>query len=102
MITYLRMFISLVGESGCGKSTVAGILAGRNRGFTGSVTVNNQSLEEIPEEALMKNITLIRHNSYLFKGTVEDNLRMAKPDASEEEMREVLSRVNLLGFLEGQ
>ena len=96
------MFISLVGESGCGKSTVAGILAGRNRGFTGSVTVNNQSLEEIPEEALMKNITLIRHNSYLFKGTVEDNLRMAKPDASEEEMREVLSRVNLLGFLEGQ
>lgn len=95
-------FISLVGESGCGKSTVAGILAGRNRGFTGSVTVNDQSLEEIPEEALMKNITLIRHNSYLFKGTVEDNLRMAKPDASEEEMREVLSRVNLLGFLEGQ
>ena len=33
-------FISLVGESGCGKSTIAGILAGRNRGFSGSVTVN--------------------------------------------------------------
>ena len=41
------MFISLVGESGCGKSTVAGILAGRNRGFTGSVTVNNLSLIHI-------------------------------------------------------
>ena len=50
----------------------------------------------------MKNITLVRHNSYLFKGTVEENLRMAKPDASETEMREVLSRVNLMGFLDTQ
>lgn len=95
-------FISLVGESGCGKSTVAGILAGRNRGFTGSVTIAGKALEEISEEVLMKNVTLIRHNSYLFKGTVEENLRMAKPDAAESEMLEVLSRVNLLGFLEGQ
>lgn len=95
-------FISLVGESGCGKSTIAGILAGRNRGFTGSVTIAGKALEEISEEVLMKNVTLIRHNSYLFKGTVEENLRMAKPDATEPEMLEVLSRVNLLGFLEGQ
>lgn len=95
-------FISLVGESGCGKSTIAGILAGRNRGFTGSVTIAGKALEEISEEVLMKNVTLIRHNSYLFKGTVEENLRMAKPDAAESEMLEVLSRVNLLGFLEGQ
>ena len=95
-------FISLVGESGCGKSTIAGILAGRNRGFTGSVTIAGKGLEEISEEVLMKNVTLIRHNSYLFKGTVEENLRMAKPDAAEPEMLEVLSRVNLLGFLEGQ
>ena len=56
------------------KSTIAGILAGRNRGFSGSVTVNGTALEEISEEALMKNVTLIRHNSYLFKGTVEENL----------------------------
>ena len=69
---YKRQFISLVGESGCGKSTIAGILAGRNRGFSGSVTVNGTALEEISEEALMKNVTLIRHNSYLFKGTVEE------------------------------
>ena len=91
-------FISLVGESGCGKSTIAGILAGRNRGFSGSVTVNGTALEEISEEALMKNVTLIRHNSYLFKGTVEENLRMAKPDAKESEMREVLARVNPVSY----
>lgn len=95
-------FISLVGESGCGKSTVAGILAGKNRGFTGSVTINGIDISDISESSLMKNITLVRHNSYLFKGTVEENLRMAKPDASETEMREVLSRVNLMGFLDTQ
>ncbi|MGN0295479.1 MAG: ATP-binding cassette domain-containing protein, partial [Lachnospiraceae bacterium] len=47
----------------------------------------------------MKGITLVRHNSYLFKGTVEENLRMAKPDAAREEMEAVLARVNLLSFL---
>lgn len=95
-------FISLVGESGCGKSTIAGILAGKNKGFTGSVAINRIDISEISESSLMKNITLVRHNSYLFKGTVEENLRMAKPDASETEMREVLSRVNLMGFLDTQ
>ena len=50
----------------------------------------------------MEHVTLIRHNSYIFKGTVEENLRMAKPQASEEEMKRVLSRVNLLGFLDTQ
>lgn len=50
----------------------------------------------------MEHVTLIRHNSYLFKGTVEENLRMAKADATEEEMNEVLRKVNLLGFLEAQ
>ena len=48
----------------------------------------------------MEHVTLVRHNSYIFKGTVAENLRMAKPEATEEEMKGVLSRVNLLGFLE--
>ena len=95
-------FVSLVGASGCGKSTIAGILAGRNRGFSGSVTIGGVPVEEISEESLMKNVTLIRHDSYLFKGTVEENLRMAKSEATEAEMREVLGLVNLTGFLDNQ
>lgn len=47
----------------------------------------------------MEHITLVRHNSYLFKGTVEENLRMAKADASGEEMEAALRKVNLLEFL---
>ncbi len=95
-------FVSLVGESGCGKSTIAGILAGKNKGYTGEITVGGSGLSEIREEELMNHVLLVRHDSYLFKGTVEDNLRMAKPDATEKEMEEALQKVNLLGFLKTQ
>ena len=92
-------FTSIVGTSGCGKSTAAAILMGRNQGYQGSVTIERKELSRIREDSLMEHITLVSHNSYLFKGTVEDNLRMGKPDASEKEMEEALKSVNLWGFL---
>ena len=95
-------FISLVGASGCGKSTIAGILAGKNKGYQGEISIEGIPLSEVKEESLMERVLLVRHNSYLFKGTVEDNLRMAKADATREEMESVLRKVNLLGFLESQ
>lgn len=95
-------FVSLVGESGCGKSTIAGILAAKNRKYTGEIMIGGVPLAEINEEDLMKQVVLVRHNSYLFKGTVEENLKMANPDATKEEMEKVLQKVNLLGFLETQ
>ncbi len=95
-------FISLVGESGCGKSTIAGILAGKNKNDQGEVCIGQTPLENIREEERMKHITLVTHNSYLFQGTVEENLRMAKPDAELSEMREALQAVNLLDFLNDQ
>ena len=95
-------FTSLVGTSGCGKSTAAAILMGRNHGYQGSVTVGGKELSGIQESSLMDQITLVSHNSYLFKGTVEDNLRMGKPDATEDEMKDALEKVNLWGFLQAQ
>lgn len=95
-------FVSLVGESGCGKSTIAGLLSGKMRGFMGKIEIGGKSISMIQEAELMKHITLVRHNSYLFKGTVEENLRMAKPDAAKAEMEAVLSKVNLLSFLNTQ
>ena len=95
-------FVSLVGESGCGKSTIAGILAAKNRDFSGKIMIGGVPLADVNEADLMQHVVLVRHNSYLFKGTVEENLRMAKPDATEEEMEAVLEKVNLLGFLQTQ
>ena len=95
-------FVSLVGKSGCGKSTIAGLLSAKNRGFSGEITIGGVPLSEVNETNLMEHVVLVRHNSYLFKGTVEENLRMAKPDATEAEMNEVLQKVNLLGFLQTQ
>ncbi len=95
-------FTSLVGISGCGKSTIAGILMGRNKGYQGSITIQGKELREISEKSLMKHITLVNHNSYLFKGTVRDNLKMGKEDASEKEMCDVLEKVSLWRFLQAQ
>ena len=95
-------FTALVGESGCGKSTLASILMGRNRGYTGTVSVGGVPLSSIQEESLLRNITYISHQSYLFKGTVRENLLMGKPGASDEELWAVLSRVNLAEFLKAE
>lgn len=95
-------FVALVGESGCGKSTIAGILTGRNRGWSGKVTVGGVSLSDISEESLLATITYVGHQSYLFKGTVGDNLRMGAPNADDAALWRVLEEVNLADFLRGE
>ena len=92
-------FTAIVGESGCGKSTLSAILMGRRKGFSGEVTVGKIPLSEIREESLMKNFTYISHQSYLFKGTVRENLLMASPKAGEDVLWHALEQVNLADFL---
>lgn len=95
-------FTAIVGESGCGKSTVASILMGRNKGYSGSVTIGGTELREIDESSLMREITYIGHQSYLFKGTVRDNLQMGRPDASDADMWTALEQVRLADFLRSE
>lgn len=95
-------FTALVGGSGSGKSTIAGLLSGKNQSFTGDIRIGHLSLRDVSESSLMQNVTVVCHDSYLFKGTVEENLRMARPEASEAEMIGVLEKVNLWGFLQTQ
>lgn len=94
--------VSLAGISGCGKSTVASLLTGKNRKYRGEILLNGLELSEISEESLMSHVTLVSHNSYIFKGTVEDNLRMAAPEAGREQMEAVLKEVKLYDFLAEQ
>lgn len=60
-------FTAIVGESGCGKSTIASLLMGRNKGYSGSVKIGDTELSNIEEKSLMNTITYIGHNSYLLK-----------------------------------
>lgn len=92
-------FTAIVGESGCGKSTVAALLTGRNRGFTGQVTIGGVPVGEIREDALMRTVTCIGYASCLFVGTVRDNLLMGKPDATDDALWQVLEQVRLADFL---
>jgi ABC-type multidrug transport system fused ATPase/permease subunit len=95
-------FTAIVGESGSGKSTIAGILMGRNKGYEGSVQVGDVELKDISESSLMRNITYIGHQSYLFKGTVRENLLMGKPDATENELWSALKYAKLDTFLKNE
>lgn len=93
---------AIVGESGCGKSTVAGLLMGRNKGYGGAVEIGGVELSRLSEAGLMKHITYISHQSYLFKGTVRENLLMGKPDVEDNALWDTLEQVKLADFLRSE
>ena len=99
LVLHRGKLTAIVGESGCGKSTISGILMGRNGGYTGRVRVGAVDMRQIPEASLMRNITYVSHQGYLFRGTVLDNLCMGRPEVSEEELWQVLEKVRLADFL---
>ncbi len=95
-------FVSLVGESGCGKSTIAALLSGSRTGYTGSVTMGGIPVEDIQQADRLRALTLVPHNATIFKGTVASNLRMAAPDATEQQLWNALEQVNLADFCRSQ
>ena len=95
-------FVALVGESGCGKSTLAAILTGRMRGFRGECTIGGIPVPDIAEDSLMANITYVGHQSYLFRGTVRDTLKMGNAEATDADFWRVLEQVKLADFLREQ
>ena len=92
--------VSLVGASGSGKSTMASLLMKRSKNYSGKIFVGEVDFNEISEKSVMDNITYISHSSYIFKGTVRDNLLMAKADAKDKELWDVLKKTNLADFFE--
>lgn len=95
-------FVSLVGESGCGKSTIAAILSGARTGYTGSVTLGGVPVQELNEESCLRTLTVVPHNAAIFKGTVGANLRMAAPAADDKALWAALEEVNLADFCRSQ
>lgn len=97
-----RSIVALAGKSGCGKSTLSSLIVGRNRGYAGSLTIGGVELSQIDEGELLGNVTYVGHQSYLFAGTVRDNLLMARPAASDAELWAALEQTRLSGFIAGQ
>ena len=95
-------FVSLVGKSGCGKSTIAALLAGSRTGYTGRVTLGGVPVEQLQQAVRLRTLTVVPHDSTIFKGTVENNLRMAKPQATEAALWAALEQVNLADFCRSQ
>lgn len=95
-------FVSLVGESGCGKSTIAAILSGARTGYTGSVTLGGVPVQMLREESRLRTLTVVPHNAAIFRGTVGSNLRMAAPAADDAALWAALEEVNLAAFCRSQ
>ena len=93
-------FVSLVGLSGSGKSTIAALIAGKFSGYEGDIKISGKDLNDISESSLMDSIVTVGYNSFIFGGSVRENLTMAKKDASESEMISVLQKVKLWDFLQ--
>lgn len=93
---------AIVGESGSGKSTIAALLAGRAEGYEGKLLLGGRPLAHFDRKALARYVTTVPAASYLFAGTVKDNLLMGHPRASEEDMWSVLEGVDLAAFLRAQ
>ena len=95
-------FVGIVGESGSGKSTIASLLTGRNTIDSGTIMIGPDRLTECSEESLMKGITYIGSTSYLFKGTVRDNLLMGDPGADDDRLWKVLEECRMDKFLQSK
>ena len=94
-------FTGIVGESGSGKSTIASLLIGRNTVESGTIMIGPDHLSECSEESRMRGITYIGSSSYLFKGTVRDNLLMGDPEADDDRLWKVLAECRMDEFLKG-
>ena len=90
-----QSFCAVVGASGSGKSTIASLLMGDYDQYKGSITIGGVEVLNIEENTLHRKITRIRHDSYLFQGTVRENLCVGKKDATDEMLWNVLRQVDL-------
>ncbi len=93
-------FTAIVGESGCGKSTVVNMLIGAFRPQKGEVTVGGKPLEKLSRESWYSHLAAVSYDTYIFNESVRDNFKTAKPRVTDEEIYSALEKVNLKEFIE--
>lgn len=90
---------AIVGESGCGKSTVINLLFGALRPKNGTITAGGKFLESLSRESYYSKLAVVSYNTYIFNTTVRENFKLAKNDATDEEIFAALEKVNLKQFI---
>ena len=91
--------IGIVGESGCGKSTFLKLLLRFWERSGGEINYDDTDIDKINTDSLLKNVTMVSQSTYLFEETIEDNLRIAKPDATQEEIENACKMASIHDFI---
>ena len=91
--------IGIVGESGCGKSTFLKLLLRFWERSGGEINYDDIDIDKINTDSLLKNVTIVSQSTYLFEETIEDNLRIAKPDATQEEIENACKMASVHDFI---
>lgn len=94
-----RGFHAIVGKSGCGKSTIVGLITGANRAKEGTVKIGDKQIETLSRENYFNKLAVVSYNTYIFNTTVRENFYLSKRTATDEEMYEALEKVNLADFI---
>lgn len=91
--------IGIVGKSGCGKSTFLKLLLRFWQKDSGSIAYNGIDIDSIDGDNLLDNVTMVSQTTYLFDETIEENLRIAKPDATREELENACKMASVHDFI---
>ena len=91
--------VGIVGESGCGKSTLLKLLLRFWKKDSGEINYNNIDIEQINTSNLLDNVTMVSQVTYLFDDTIEENLRIARTDATQEELEEACRMASVHDFI---
>lgn len=94
-----RGMTSIVGESGCGKSTVVNMLLGAIRASSGVVTIGGKTIESLSRESYYSRLAAVSYNTYIFNETVRANFTLANENVTDEEIYDALEKVNLSDFI---
>lgn len=92
--------VALVGPSGCGKSTLLKLLLRFYETNSGDILYNNISINDINTSSLLDNVTLVSQKTYLFDDTIKENIKIAKYDATDEEIIEAAKKASIHEFIE--